>query len=297
MIEKHAYLIIAHNECGLLNKLIESIDDKRNDIFIHVDRKADFRINDLYKPQKSNLFPIKQTNIQWGGDTQIKCEMNLLKSARQKEHYSYYHLLSGVDLPIKSQDEIHKFFEKNKGKNYIKIDPVAAKSAYHNERIRYYYFFQNLIGKKHGHIVGGLYKLQALTLRLQKKLRINRLKKCSKRIYKGTNWFSITDEMVQEILREESFIKKYCYRSLCADEIFVQTVAMNSDLKGTVVDEDLRCIDWKRGNPWIWRMEDAAYLLSQDSNLFARKFSDKVDEKISSFIVEKVKKNSGGYSS
>ena len=291
MIEKHAYLIMAHNECGLLNKLIKSIDDERNDIFIHVDRKADYRINDLYRPQRSNLFSIKQTNIQWGGDTQIKCEMNLLKAACKKGHYSYYHLVSGVDLPIKSQDEIHEFFKKNRGKNYIKIDPVAMKSSYHYERIRYYYFFQNLIGKKHGHIVGIVYKLQALTLSLQKKMRINRLKKCSKVFYKGTNWFSITDEMVQEILREESFIKKYCYCSLCADEIFVQTVAMNSDLKGTIVDQDLRCIDWKRGNPWIWTREDATYLLSQNSNLFARKFSDKVDESISNFIIEKI---SGG---
>ena len=36
---KHAYLIIAHNEFWLLQQLIQVLDDSRNDIFIHFDKK------------------------------------------------------------------------------------------------------------------------------------------------------------------------------------------------------------------------------------------------------------------
>lgn len=36
---KHAYLIIAHHEFDILNKLIQAIDDERNDIFIILTRK------------------------------------------------------------------------------------------------------------------------------------------------------------------------------------------------------------------------------------------------------------------
>lgn len=36
---KHAYLILAHNEPELLSLLIERLDDARNDIYIHFDRK------------------------------------------------------------------------------------------------------------------------------------------------------------------------------------------------------------------------------------------------------------------
>ena len=32
---KHAYLIMAHHEFEVLGKLVQAIDDKRNDIFIH----------------------------------------------------------------------------------------------------------------------------------------------------------------------------------------------------------------------------------------------------------------------
>ena len=36
---KHAYLIIAHHEFEVLEKLVQSLDDVRNDIYIHFDRK------------------------------------------------------------------------------------------------------------------------------------------------------------------------------------------------------------------------------------------------------------------
>ena len=37
---KHAYLIIAHNNFYILKKLIALIDDERNDIYIHIDKKT-----------------------------------------------------------------------------------------------------------------------------------------------------------------------------------------------------------------------------------------------------------------
>ena len=38
---KHAYLILAHNEFVILERLIQSIDDERNDIYIHFDGKLE----------------------------------------------------------------------------------------------------------------------------------------------------------------------------------------------------------------------------------------------------------------
>ena len=37
---KHAYLILAHHAFGLLQLLVETLDDPRNDIYVHVDRKV-----------------------------------------------------------------------------------------------------------------------------------------------------------------------------------------------------------------------------------------------------------------
>ena len=38
---KHAYLIIAHNQSVVLDTLLDLRDDARNDIFLHVDARAE----------------------------------------------------------------------------------------------------------------------------------------------------------------------------------------------------------------------------------------------------------------
>ena len=40
-MKRHAFLIIAHNEFGVLQRLVDAIDDPRNDIYIHFDKKVE----------------------------------------------------------------------------------------------------------------------------------------------------------------------------------------------------------------------------------------------------------------
>jgi hypothetical protein len=35
--------------------------------------------------------------------------------------YDYYHIISGTDIPLKTQDEIYHFLEVNNGKQFIAI--------------------------------------------------------------------------------------------------------------------------------------------------------------------------------
>lgn len=43
-MKKHAYLIIAHNNWKILERLLILLDDNRNDIYLHIDRKSDLTI-------------------------------------------------------------------------------------------------------------------------------------------------------------------------------------------------------------------------------------------------------------
>lgn len=38
--KKHAYLIMAHNNFYILEKLLRLLDDSRNDIYVHIDKKV-----------------------------------------------------------------------------------------------------------------------------------------------------------------------------------------------------------------------------------------------------------------
>ena len=110
---RHAYLIIAHNQFALLRKEIDLLDCPENDIFIHIDKKAkgfcedDFK--DICKHSKVTFVP--RIDVRWGGLSQVEVEYLLLEYA-VKGKYDYYHLLSGVDLPIKSNEEISNWFKE-----------------------------------------------------------------------------------------------------------------------------------------------------------------------------------------
>lgn len=137
---KHAYLIIAHDNVDILNVLLHLLDDKRNDIYLHIDKKSSIDLDKIYRPTISNFYLLSnRINVKWGDFSQIRVEISLLKEAIGNSHYSYYHLLSGVDLPIKSQNYIHDFFDKNQGLEFI--DYSQEPSENYIKRVSKYWLF------------------------------------------------------------------------------------------------------------------------------------------------------------
>ena len=67
---KHAYLIIAHKDDYTFQTLLSLLDDERNDIFIHMDKKnEDYRFEESVKHiKKSRIYQVEQRNdVVWGG--------------------------------------------------------------------------------------------------------------------------------------------------------------------------------------------------------------------------------------
>ena len=287
---RHAYLITAHNNFQALEKLISLLDDPRNDIYMNLDKKAKKVNKNGFKTKNSSLYFIKRINVRWGGFSQIKCELSLLKAA-YKKNYDYYHLLSGADLPLKTQDYIHDFFIKNKGKEFIHFDNYQYDNT-NNERIMFYHFFQNT---KHTKIKS---RLRIKLLNFQKMIGINRIKSVKTGFQKGSNWFSITDNFAGYILSNEKWVKKVFRFTRCADEIFVQTLAWNSIYRENLYNKEfnnnylscMRYIDWNRGNPYIWRNEDYDELINSEY-LFARKFDYNTDKDIINRIYDFLTEN------
>lgn len=283
IIGRHAYLIMCHNNFSHLCKLISELDDVRNDIYIHVDKKVlDCpHLNLKTSVTKANLYFVRRISVNWGGYSQIRAELILLSEAT-KVYHSYYHLISGSDYPLKSQNYIHDFFSEHYGDEFIGYDPDACRANF-LDRVRYYYCLQDIIGRNSGKFFGFCYIVQEKLLYIQKKICVNRIKNFPVKIFKGTNWFSITHDLAMFLLSKQKIIKHLCRYSLCADEIFVQTIAMISPYKENIVEDSLRYIDWERGNPYTFTSNDYEALKMTD-RLFARKF----DEQISVDIIDKL---------
>lgn len=273
-LSKHAYLIMAHNKFDQLQRLMNLLDDPRNDIYLHVDKKALDFSPEIIHVQYAGLYLVDRIGVNWGGYSQIRCELKLL-AASAKGHYQYYHLISGQDMPIKTQDEIHAFFEEQSGKNYIGYDHEANKVKDFYGRSQYYFFFQEVCGRGDDSSKAFFILLEKIFYKLQHAFQIQR--KSQIPLYKGANWFSITDEMAQYIVSmEQQIYRQFCFTINC-DEVFLQSYAWASPYRGTIVEDNYRCIDWKRGNPYVFRKEDVPQLLASPM-LFARKFDVSVDQ-------------------
>ena len=271
---KHAYLIIAHNDWPILQKLVMMLDDVRNDIFVHIDKKAGV-IPEL-STRFSNLYCFSEIKTYWGDVSQIETELFLFEEAHMKGKYDYYHLLSGVDLPIKSNDYIDRIFTDNRGKEFIDIydaDPVEI-----DRKVNIWHLFPHRF-RGNGTIIDLFARgIRAIIVQVQLKLRIKRGKE--EQLHKGAQWVSVTDSFVKYILRhKQELVMRYSH-TFCSDEIFLQTLCMNSPFKDKLYDMGahkgngaLRYIDWQGGTAVKILNGSDFDALMKSPYLFARKFS------------------------
>lgn len=285
----HAYMIIAHNQFDLLEKLVKSLDDKRNDIYIHIDKKVkifDFeRIKNAVK-YSSVYFTNTRYSIKWASFDMVKAEYALLEKVFENgKRYDYVHLLSGVDLPVKSNDYIHSFFDKNSGKEFVHFTHKKLNS-HEIDRVKAYHF---AMGRRN-------YFNRLITYfesKLANILKINRIKNLE--VQKGSQWFSITGEFAEYILAQKDFVSKQFKHTFIPDEFFVQTLLINSKFKNNLYMNEfddnheacVRLIDWKRGNPYVWRTEDFEEIKNSPC-IFARKFDLNTDKEIVEKIIDKL---------
>ncbi|MGX7112349.1 beta-1,6-N-acetylglucosaminyltransferase [Gemella cuniculi] len=230
-MKKHAYLIIAHNKIEQLKFLISLLDYEKHDIFILFDKKSNIlkqsKEDIMASVKYSKILFTKEIPIYWGDYSQIEAELELFKAAKINEDYEFYHLLSGVDLPLDTAENIYNFFEENKEKNFINISPKEIfERAKAHHRIKYYYYFTKIINRREidNKFIKKLFSLyRKIEKFIQKILRVDRLKKDTIIVKYGSNWCSINKKAVNSLLSNEDFISKTFKCSWLADELFIPT--------------------------------------------------------------------------
>lgn len=297
-MNKHAYLIIAHDKYEQLQFLVSLLDDLRNDIYIHIDKKSPLPTG--IKASRSKIFIIpdnERVDVRWGDVSQIQCELKLYESAyKSAEKYAYYHLLSGICLPIKPINRIYSFFELHSGKNFIGFGQYGEIN-YINRISKRHYFTKSYRDKsKFKRIIMKISRIFVeFVLNIILPSKVNRAL-----VYKkGANWCSLTNDFVEYMIAQKDSILDHYKRSYCADEMYKQTLIWNSDFNETIYDKTnefvgcLRFIDWNRGLPYILGAdENEDYEMIKESPcLFARKFDmvlyPSMVQKIKELVCEK----------
>lgn len=293
---KHAYLIIAHNEFPVLERLLQALDDQRNDIYIHFDAKV--KALPALAVQQANLYILQdqeRVDVAWGDVSVVEAEYALFEAASSRGPYAYYHLLSGVDMPLKSQNQIHAFFDEHQGKEFIGY--FTGKLDYELDRkVNRYHLFprdfraDGTLGNKIKRLIRYAYMQFQYIFNIRRNTDIE--------FKKGTQWVSITQRFVDEVLKKKEEVFSIYAHTFCSDEIFLQTICWHSPYKDHVFDYEnegrssLRSIGWKNGVLYDYENQDYGNLI-QSGSLFARKFNSRNLEVVDKILANITQKNEG----
>ena len=247
--------MLVHKNQEQTNRLVNHLS-KDFDVYVHIDANSEIKINN-----NKRVYVYKKYKTKWGSFNIVNATLLLLKNAYKKDAYERYILLSGQDLPLKTNADIISFFTCNENE-YIETNKISFKQWNH------------------------------------KKIICNIMNNFIKQVFKydfycGSQWFNLTKSSVKKILNyivcNKIFLIKYhflenIYWKDCSDEKFFQTlIHLIGDVK--IVNDNLRYIDWtdQYKHPLILHENDYDKIIHSTA-LFARKFDDTVDNG----IIEKI---------
>lgn len=267
----HAWLIIAHNEFGILQRLVSALDATLSDIYVHIDRKV--RTLPILHTEHSRLFMLAdRVDVRWGTVSQIQSEYALFEAASANGPYDFYHIISGTTLPLKPWPEIQSYFVRNAG--HCILSGFCQSGSYqetlklrrHNLFLRNY-ASPRLLPRKMSQFLWR----SALLIQRIFGIETNR----GKVFYKASNWLSLTEEAVQLLVARKMEILHTFRHTFCGDEYFVPSVLMASPLKSTLVSDDHYLLhNIARSNAGVFHLANYDELCKTEY-LFARKFTER----------------------
>ncbi len=280
---KIAYLILCHKNPKQVATLIRKLNSEDVDFYVHVDKKS----TSFILPEQKNVFRISSEDsidIKWGTNSIVRATLLIVGLALYSNvQYDYFCLLSGQDLPIKSNTEIQRYLELNSGYNFIDI--AKRDFLQHRKfckRNELYYpswmfdrsFFCKSLKKIYICVSGGYKKTFSLFKR-KKSAEIN--------FAFGSQWWCLTRECLRWIfdyLEKNKDIVCFFDNALTPDECVFQTAFINSPFSDTSKG-NLTFLLWdsNENNPRVLTKEDY-HILKSSEKLFARKFDVDKDEDI-----------------
>ncbi|WP_293788735.1 beta-1,6-N-acetylglucosaminyltransferase [uncultured Pedobacter sp.] len=288
-----AYLILAHQNTSQLATLIDLLSyETPNYCFIHLDGRLHISsiTKELKKLTRSTSWHIikKKTVISWGGFSMVEATLNLiLEALNHSEKYDYLSLHSGMDLPIKTTEEISGYLESGKEAQYLEFFKLPDQSWAGNgglDRVNYYWLAEQI----------GDAEADLLVFAQKQAKIIREFPKGIGEIYGGSQWWTLTADCAEYIIhylnRTAGIIQFFKY-TLIPDEIFFNTILLNSPFKEKIINDNLRMIDWNviPGKPKVFDSTDKKRL-NRTKKFFARKFDEGIDKEIITYFIDKLQK-------
>jgi Core-2/I-Branching enzyme len=280
---RYAYIISAYKNLEQVTRLVRRLQSNRTSFFVHVDKKTDDRDYHTLVDSLGDLPSVRflaRHVCHWGGFGHVRATLKGIDALlRERAPFDYVILLTGQDYPIKPNEYIERFFETRAPNSFMGFSPLPSDSW--SPR-------------------GGLDRIEKVHLRLyghHLEVPLKRRFPSGLRPFGGGAYWCLQRECIAYIanfVARRPDVVSFFRRVDIPDEIFFQTILLNSELRDTIVNDNLRYIDWTRGRrPAILEALDLE-ALRDSPKLFARKFDVNQDEMILDLIDRHLLQRQGG---
>jgi Core-2/I-Branching enzyme len=278
-----AYLISAHTQPDLLVRLVHKLQSPNAIFLIHVDKKSNPNIfNQMQEGLKnfSNVRFLERNEVYWANFGIVQATLKGIRELVTKNiSFDYAIYLTGSDYPIKTNGAIEDFFSQNRENSFIswkslpdhEWKAIAWVEHWHYRIGNRWFIFPLYERKRFNGLVKAINHLFPT-----KRPFLPNMKQ-----YGGSSYWNLTREAVYYIYDYISchpdFVR-FFKSTWIPDELFFQTLLLNSPLKDKIINDDLRYLDWSNhgSHPAILRQNDFGNL-STSPKLFARKFDMNVE--------------------
>lgn len=287
-LKKYALLILAHTDPVHLRRLIYSLDYEHFDIYVHIDKKQDvsqFHFEN-YALNSSELFVIKDTvPIYWGDISIVNATLTMYREAVRQRRYERFITLSGLDYPLKSNEEIYNILSDPQTE-YIMGNPLEAHERHKVDCINY--MKPNFINKIFNKVTSTIYRKMRISFGTPE-LMLSSGEQWT--FYFAPQWHALSFDFVEYMLscldRHPEILKRF-QRTYAPDELVIPTILFNSAFKNHALQSDfpekthynyktaIHCLNFE---PVIEVFDEKSFdMLVKSDKCFARKLHSNQSE-------------------
>jgi len=277
---KQVFLIAAHKDPAQLNALVERLRDEDFLIYVHLDAKGAIEPFDVHPGAR---LVGKRVAVHWGCFSQVEATLNSLEQiVAEVSEFDKVLFLSAQDFPLLSNAALKSALAALRGHELLDTAPIGRGPGQWAAAYRYQYFYRQDAGR-------ALRLACSLANRAMRACGLTRRMPRGLQPHGGSSWWALSRDCVRDVLariRREPGLLRFFRSVSCADELFFQTLVMNSRFRERVLSENFRYVQWpQRGarNPKILDEHDFERIAASNAH-----FCRKIDSRASAALLQRL---------
>ncbi len=277
---KQVFLIAAHKDPAQLNALVERLRDEDFLIYVHLDAKGAIEPADVHPAAQ---LVARRVAVHWGCFSQVEATLNSLEQiVAEVPEFDKVLFLSAQDFPLLSNAALKSALAALQRHELLDTAPIGRGPGQWAAAYRYQYFYRQDAGR-------ALRLACSLANRAMRACGLRRRMPGGLQPHGGSSWWALSRDCVRDVLarvRREPGLLRFFRSVSCADELFFQTLVMNSRFRERVLPENFRYVQWpQRGarNPKILDEHDFERIAASKAH-----FCRKIDSRASAALLQRL---------